>query len=437
MTTSHCKPSGASNTPHARAARRAWPLALLLVTLAMPRAASAQILTQRGFVDGSLFLFPQEAANDPTRVVGDVLFREEAFLKPAPWVQFAAGFDARSSSHDEVDDRWRVDFADRGLRRPALSVRRLTATFTRHGFTLDAGKQFIRWGKTDILTPTDRFGPRDYLNVVDTELLPVLGVRAAEEIGAETFEVVWVPRFTPSRVPLLNERWTAVPPNAVGIPILDGGATFPSGSQAGIRWSHAGTGFEYSLSAFDGFNPLPNITVQLLPTPLSAAPAAIVVSRSYPSIRTYGADAAVPTRWFTIKGETAYFTSSTPGTDEYVLYVVQLERQSGEWVFVGGYAGQVVTAMRAPLLSFAPDRGLAQAVVGRASFTIDPNRSIAVEGAVRQNGAGAYAKAEYSQAYGQHWRATGTIVGLAGHSDDFLGQYHRNSHVTLLLRYSF
>jgi hypothetical protein len=70
---------------------------------------------------------------------------------------------------------------------------------------------------------------------------------------------------------------------------------------------------------------LPNIDV------ITAGSPSIVVSRTYPAIRTYGADAAVPTRWFTIKGEAAYFTSSSPDTDEYVLYVLQIERQTGEW----------------------------------------------------------------------------------------------------------
>ena len=48
-----------------------------------------------------------------------------------------------------------------------------------------------------------------------------------------------------------------------------------------------------------------------------------------------------------------------------------------------------------------------------------------------------YAKAEYSQAQGQHWRATVTGAAIAGHRDDFLGQYRRNSHVVAALRYSF
>jgi hypothetical protein len=407
---------------------------LLLLLVLIPISAEAQTVTQRGFVEGRGWLFPQEAVNDPTQAVGDLLVRDEVFVKPAPWLRFAGGLDVRADSHDQVEDDWRLDVSDRGGRRPRLSVRRLTATLTRGRFTLDVGKQFIRWGKADIINPTDRFAPRDFLNVVDNEFLAVTGARAVVTAGAETFEGVWVPRFTPSRIPLLDQRWTAVPPETAGLRIVDGGATMPRGSQSGVRWSHVGAGFEASLSFFDGFNNLPNIVASVVPA--AGFPPAIDVTRVYPAIRSYGADAAVPLRWLTIKGEASYFTSSTPETDEYVLYVVQLERQTGEWLLVGGYAGEAVTRRRAPL-TFAPDRGLTRSLVGRASLTIDPARSLAFEGAVRQNGDGAYAKVEFSQTRGAHWRATVTGTLIRGDPSDFLGQYRRNSHVALALRYSF
>ena len=409
--------------------------------------ASAQTVTQRGFVEGRTLLFPETAPNDLTRVVSDLLAREEVFFKPAPWLRVAGGLDLRANSHDQVDDRWRLDLDDRGVARPRASLRRLTATFTRGPFTIDAGKQFVRWGKADIINPTDRFAPRDFLNVVDTEFLAVTGVRAVAQHGDETFEAVWVPRFTPSRVPLLNQRWTAVFPDASATPLVDAGSEFPSGSETGLHWGHVGSGFEYSLSFFNGFNHLPNVglvgqagqagQVGQVGQVRQADPLGVLaLMRTYPAIRTYGADAAVPTPWFTIKGEAAYFTSSTPLTDEYVLYVLQVERQTGEWVIVAGYAGEAITARRSTL-TFAPDRGMTRSIVARASYTIDPVRSLAFETAVRQNGAGVYGKVEYSQARGQHWRATVTGVGIGGHSDDFLGQYRRNSHVAAALRYSF
>jgi hypothetical protein len=404
---------------------------------------SAQTVTQRGFVEGGALLFPEGAPNDPTRAVADLLVREEVFLKPAPWLQFAGGVDLRANSHDQVDARWRLDLDDRGVRRPRASLRRLTATLTQGPFTIDVGRQFIRWGVADLVNPTDRFAPRDFLNVVDAVFLPVTGLRGVAQKGGETFEAVWVPRFTPSRVPLVDQRWTIVP--ATPVPIVDGGSALPGGSETGVRWGHVGSGYEFSLSFFNGFNHLPNIDVsttvkaehaEKIDSAISADSALIVVKRVYPALRTYGADAAVPTRWFILKGEAAYFTSSELRTDEYVLYVLQVERQTGEWVIVAGYAGEAITAHRAAL-TFAPDRGMTRSLVARVSYTIDANRRVAFENAVRQNGGGVYSKLEYSQASGQHWRATLAGVAISGHSDDFLGQYHRNSHVAVAVRYSF
>lgn len=430
----------APRTARRRASAPAWPQALQLLTLALTlaRPAAAQTWSNRGFVDGAVLAFPQEAANDTTRLVGNLLVRDEVFVKPAPWVQFTGGLDLRADSHDQMENRWRVDWSDRGVRRPRLSVRRLSATFTRRALTFDVGKQFIRWGKTDIVTPTDRFAPRDFLNVVDTEFLAVAGVRASVSVGGGSLEAVWVPRFTPSRIPVPNQRWAAVPGGVSIASIADDGSALPEGSEAGARWAQTGSGFEYSLSFFDGFNHLPNLEAGFRPLPSFAAPGPLSVelTRAYPAIRSYGADAAVSTPLFTVKGEAAYFTSESAATDEYVLYAVQLERQTGEWMLVAGYAGEAVTARRAAG-TFAPDRGMTRSIVARAAYTIDSNRSLVIEGVARQDGHGFYAKAEYSHARGRHWRATLTTVGLAGRRDDFLGQYRRNSHVAAALRYSF
>jgi hypothetical protein len=167
-------------------------------------------------------------------------------------------------------------------------------------------------------------------------------------------------------------------------------------------------------------------------------------------MRSYGGDVAVPTQWVTLKGEAAYFTSPTASNDEYVLYVVEVERQIREWVLVGGYAGEAVTENRGVfqdeglqlpggrrVFAFAPDRGIAKSFLGRAAYTVDPRRTIAIEAAVRQSGDGLYVKGEYSQAFAQHWRLTLTGVGIEGEPGDFLGQFNHNSNVAIALRYSF
>jgi hypothetical protein len=404
---------------------------LSIIFCALVQPAAAQTLGQRGFVDAGGVIFPQQAPNDSTQLVGDLLAQEEVFLKPAPWIQFAAGFVGRANSHDQVQNSWRLDILDRGTLRPVLSARRLTATFTHGPLTVDIGKQFIRWGKADIVTPTDRFAPQDFVNVIDPEYLAVTAVRASVQWRNESFDGVWVPLFTPSRTPLLNQRWAVVPTAAEGIALLDASGPLPKGSQTGVRWGHVAGGYEFSLSYFDGFNNLPNISITPGPSPF-----VVGIAKTYPNLKSYGFDFAAPTGLLTVKAEAAYATSTTRDSDNYVLYVVQLERQTGEWMFVGGYAGEVVTERRA-LFTFAPDRGLTRSIVGRASYTIDANRTTAVEMALRQNGNGAYVKGEYSQARGQHLRTTVTGALIRGVEDDFLGQYRLNSNVTISIRYSF
>ena len=180
---------------------------------------SAQTLTQRGFIDGTAFRFPQQAPDDSTRAVGDLLVREELFFKPLPWMQFAGGLDLPG----QLPRSGRRSVASRLQRSRPEAAPRVDPPADRHvhartGFTLDAGKQFIRWGKADIVNPTDRFAPRDFINVVDAEFLAVTGIHGVVETGAETFELVWVPRFTPSRVPLPDQRWTVVPTEVSSIP---------------------------------------------------------------------------------------------------------------------------------------------------------------------------------------------------------------------------
>ena len=50
------------------------------------------------------------------------------------------------------------------------------------------------------------------------------------------------------------------------------------------------------------------------------------------------ADAAIPTRWATLKGELSVVRSPDAQSDEYMLSVVQAERQTGEWSLLAGYA---------------------------------------------------------------------------------------------------
>ncbi len=400
--------------------------------------ALAQTFEQRGFLESSATFFPQTATNDNAHVVNQWLLRYDASYKPFSWLKLSTIFDARFDSHRQFEREFRLDITDRRLLRPAFSLRRLSATLHKGQWTAEFGRQFIRWGKTDILNPTDRFAPKDFLSVIDSDFLGVTAARVTYENGGNTIDAVVQPVFTPSRGPLLNQRWSGIPEAAAAIPIRDQGAIYPGGAQYGLRANHVGKGYEASLSFFEGFNHLPLFRLDPFVTfDGQTAGIGIDLRRFFPKMRMYGGDFAMPLKWFTVKSEAAYFTSSTPQADEYILYVVQLERTVKEWVFAGGYAGEAVTRTGTSQLNFAPDRGLTKAILGSASLTIDASRSLTSEIALRQNGAGIWTRFSYSQMFGQHWRATAGVALIRGDAMDFLGQYRRNSYLSLALRYSF
>jgi hypothetical protein len=406
------------------------PSTLIMFALSA-QSVSGPVFEQRGFLENQGLFYPQDTPNDPANLVDQALLRWEASIRPSSWFKLAGSFDARADTHKQVDREGAVSLDDRRIQRPALAMRQLSVTLHKGIVTAEIGRQFIRWGKTDILTPTDRFAPRDYLSsVVDSNFLGVVAGRVTISGANDSLDLVWQPWFTPSRTPLLNQRWTVLPPEAGGINIVDAGARYPGGPQFGARWNHIAAGYEYSLSYFRGFNTLPLFDGRLDPTALT-----LRVQRFYPNMRMYGGDAAVQLRWVTIKGEGGYFTTTTPNTQEYVLYVVQLERQLREWSFVGGYAGSILTNGPENVAQFAPDRGFAKSFVGRAALTIDVNRSLAVETAIRAEGS--FVRFEYSQTFGEHWRVTPGVAWIRGEKADFLGQYRLNSYASLAVRYSF
>lgn len=396
-------------------------------------AVCGQTFEQRGSIELELVGFPLTAPNDSGQAIGTGVFRWDASYKAASWITFSGGVEAQMDTHR--DTAFRFDEDDRGLLRPAFSIRSLQMTFHKGHVTADIGKQFIHWGKADILNPTDRFGPRDYLNVVDSEPLGVWAARVNVEYQGTSVDMVWTPRFTPSRMPLIDQRWALLPPDAP--PRVENAETvFPGGGQYGARINHIGNGYEISASAFEGYNPLPLLIP--IADPVSQT---LYVQRFYPKIRTYGTDAAIPLHLFTIKTEAALFDSretsaNAPRSDTYVLWVAQLERQIRQWVVAAGYAGQTVFDQRYPIY-FDPERGLTKTVLAKAVYNLDAPTSVSIETATRQNGQGTWSTIEYSRQVATHWRLIGGITVIAGARNDFLGEYRRNSFGVFKVRYSF
>src|SRR4051794_40138202 len=98
--------------------------ALGLILLLQASAVCAQTISQRGFVEGEGTGFFEPAVNDAAQLVGNGVAREEVFVHPVDWFQFAAGAEVRANSHGQVEDEWRFDIEDRSILRPRVALRR-------------------------------------------------------------------------------------------------------------------------------------------------------------------------------------------------------------------------------------------------------------------------------------------------------------------------
>ena len=404
---------------------------LVVFVWAAGLTAHAQGFSQRGFMELSGNIYPQIVPDDSAHGIGEARFRYEPKWQPKAWLTLATSLEARIDTHHQDARSLHIDWRERSLQRPALSVRQLSAMLKRDNLMMTLGKQFIRWGQTDFLNPTDRFAPKDLLTIVDQDILPVTAARLTYTLSNNTLNLVWQPLFTPGRIPLANQRWTFVPQAFAQFDVVNLGSTFPERSSFGARWSRTSAGYEWSLSYYDGFNYLPSLNSRIALTS-----ARITFASSYPALRLYGGDLAIALPLVTLKGEAAYYSSPTNQQDEYVLYVLQAERQIHELQLMLGYAGEVVTA-HAEAQQFPGERGFARAIIGHAHYTLDSNRTLTLDVFVRQNGGSALLRPGYSYSFGDHWRATVSFAWLSGDANDFLGQYYRNSFAMAGLRYSF
>jgi hypothetical protein len=155
---------------------------------------------QKGYVEYRGFGFPETTSNDRGHAVGEALVRYDVTLRLTPRLALTGGTDTRMDTHHQTERHFRLNWNNRGRQRPNFSIRRISLVYNRGPWTWEAGKQVIQWGRAGILSPLDRFAPRDFLTVVDHEVLAVPAARARYSTSNDTFEVVAQPFLTPTRM---------------------------------------------------------------------------------------------------------------------------------------------------------------------------------------------------------------------------------------------
>jgi hypothetical protein len=373
--------------------------------------------------------FPRTPIGDSSTAVAEALLRVESTYRPQPWLKLASVLDARTDTHRLTQRTAALSWRDRTTQRPAFAVRTLSATISRDNWNVEVGKQIIRWGAADGVNPLDRFAPRDFVNLVDNEVLPVFGVRASAAFAAGTreLELVAVPWMTPSRLPLARTRWMPLPPDLPSYPeIREARTRYPGGAELGVRWRQSRGSWEYSLAFFNGHNYSPTLRF----ISLAVQPLIVEVRRYFPGLRMYGGSLLYAGSPVTIRAEGGYFQSGQAGPapgDDYAFYVAQAEKQRGRWSLSVGYTAQQVFHARGSYL-FDPDRALTGAFLGRASYQIDARSTFQFRGGAHRQGIGTLLQGEYSRSVGANWRTSFGLTWIHGSPEHLFGQFGKNSY---------
>ncbi len=174
------------------------------------------------------------------------------------------------------------------------------------------GRQFIFWGKTDWINPTDNINPWDYRNItaeIEDYRLPVLAAKADIYVGDADLQLVWLPKFEPNRIPM------TIPDSIAGFPVQHQPEALPenepANSELGLRLSASAFQVDYALSYYYGFEKNPTVRLEMIPTQ-----GRFVHSTTYGRQHVFGFDFVTTFDKLAIKGEGAWFlTSDRDGRD--------------------------------------------------------------------------------------------------------------------------
>ena len=163
------------------------------------------------------------------------------------------------------------DFRDTYQRDSYFYVREGHLKYRGDDFDLTVGKQFFTWGTAEGYNPTDNLNPRNYLDIPQREKMGIFSFSAGYYPTDASLSFVLIPLFSPSRLPLRHSRWTATSslgerPEALGSGTEIGTIQQRELSgkrldkmQVGFRAKKSISGWDFSLSYFDGFDTLPVI----------------------------------------------------------------------------------------------------------------------------------------------------------------------------------
>jgi hypothetical protein len=321
------------------------------------------------------------------------------------------------------------------------------------------GKQIFAFGTADLLNPTDVLNPVDYTDLIDSEKIGVFALDASvHPLDELELRAILIPTFTPSRLPLENERFSPIPPGGIFVegpggllgPIEVARRKIPDGKdalQAAFRISGSVRGWDLSATYVTGFNRLPVLVPENL-----AAPPFVKLRPEFDRIHMFGGDFATTFDLplfgeIEAHGEAAQFFTQGGRDDDYLQFVLGTRYTFADPV-IGKetnltleYAGEVVNGHRTEkdvLSAGAFTRAFKSAVLSRLVWKPIGRLELSTTFAWIAHGPDSiYLNPEARYEFGAHTKIVAGADILEGTRKSFFGQFDEDDRMYLSLKLTF
>ena len=228
----------------------------------------------------------------------------------------------------------------------AFQLKEAYAGYSTDKIDIFLGNQIVTWGRMDGFNPTNNITPNDYFFLSadpDDQKMSNFMLRTRYRISDKIdVDLIGIPFYVPSvyRYDLFDM--------GQGVKFI--AATLPEksfkNSSVAIRINTELPGIGFAVSYFRGYDPFFGFTVQQIDW-LSDYP--IITNSAMPFMKnTIGADFALPSGQWIVRGEMAYNSTHNYDTNLYIpapnlSYVAGIERSIGGVTIILQYVGKYVT----------------------------------------------------------------------------------------------
>jgi len=180
------------------------------------------------------------------------------------------------------------------------------------------GKQQIIWGKGDGVFITDIVSPKDLseflLRDFDEIRMGITAVKADYYIGNNILEMVWIPTFTPTKMPDTSSPWARLPVFDIPMVIDESEKAIPGrleNSETFVKFSGMSSLIDFEIMAGTMWDDDPTLHITPTLEPGNPLPTSLLFTPKHHQLMLGGGSFSTELGRFVIRAEGAYYSGKS------------------------------------------------------------------------------------------------------------------------------